>query len=99
MMHPSYSDLIATVNEDAVNAGEEPIVQSRYSIVLAAAKRARQLVDGCEPYVEHGPDGKRKALSVAVEELETKRVGIKRSEETLGEDALEPEREVVREEA
>ena len=66
MMHPSYSDLIATVNEDAVNEGEEPVVQSRYSIVLAAAKRARQLVAGAQPLVEPKD---MKPVTLAIEEV------------------------------
>lgn len=40
MLHPSYTDLINAVNSD-VEPGEQPVVQSRYSIVLAASKRAR----------------------------------------------------------
>ena len=40
MIHPSYVELMEVVNEDVV-IGEEPVVNSRYSIVLAAAKRAR----------------------------------------------------------
>ena len=43
MLHPSYSDLINVVNSE-VEPGEQPIIQSRYSIVIAAAKRARQLL-------------------------------------------------------
>ena len=43
MLHPSYSDLMDAVNSN-VEDGEEPVVQSRYSIVMAASKRARQLV-------------------------------------------------------
>ena len=62
MLRPSYSDLIDAVNS-AVEPGEEPVVQSRYSIVIAAAKRARQLIDGDEPMVA-GAAGK-KPLSVA----------------------------------
>ena len=42
MIHPSYSDLMEVVNKE-VEPGEQPVVQSRYSIVLATAKRARQL--------------------------------------------------------
>ena len=41
MLHPSYTDLIEAVNS-GVEPGEQPVVQSRYSIVIAAAKRARQ---------------------------------------------------------
>ena len=30
---------------------EETVVNSRYSIVIAAAKRARQIIDGAEPLI------------------------------------------------
>lgn len=43
MLHPSYSDLMQVVNS-GVEEGEEPVVSSRYSIVLATAKRARQII-------------------------------------------------------
>ena len=66
MIHPSYSDLMEVANE-GVEPGEQPVVQSRYSIVLATAKRATQIIAGDEPYIE-GAEGK-KPLSVAVEEL------------------------------
>ena len=41
MLHPSYTDLMSVVNAE-VEPGEQPVVNSRYSIVLATAKRARQ---------------------------------------------------------
>ena len=44
MLHPSYSDLINVVNSE-VEPGEQPVVQSRYSIVIASAKRARQIIE------------------------------------------------------
>ncbi len=66
MLHPSYADLMNTVNSQ-VEEGETPIVNSRYSIVMATAKRARQLIDGDESFVK--TDGK-KPLSTAVEELD-----------------------------
>ena len=44
MLHPSYSELIKVVNSD-VEEGEAPVVNSRYSIVMATAKRARQIID------------------------------------------------------
>lgn len=66
MLHPSYNELIEKVN-DSVEAGEEPIVNSRYSIVIAAAKRARQLIAGDEALIkDHGIN---KPLSTSVEEL------------------------------
>ena len=66
MIHPSYVELMSVVNEDVV-IGEEPVVNSRYSIVLAAAKRARQIIDGAEPMVEAPKCNK--PLSVAVDEI------------------------------
>ena len=77
MLHPSYSDLIRVVNSE-VEEGEQPVVQSRYSIVIATAKRARQIIAGAEPLVEDA-EGK-KPLSIAVEELYNGAVKI------LGED-------------
>ena len=79
MLHPSYTDLINAVNS-GVEPGEQPVVQSRYSIVIAAAKRARQIVDGSEPLVA-GAAGK-KALSTAVQELYEQKVSIMAEDET-----------------
>ena len=47
MLHPSYTELMDAVNSE-VKEGEQPIVSSRYSIVIAAAKRARQIIAGAE---------------------------------------------------
>lgn len=44
MLHPSYSELMAVVNSE-VEDGEQPIVQSRYSIVKATAARAKEIID------------------------------------------------------
>ena len=45
MLHPSYSDLMNIANSE-VEQGELPVVNSRYSIVLATAKgRDRLLPD------------------------------------------------------
>ena len=71
MLRPSYNQLIKKANENFET--EEPVVRSRYSIVLAAAKRARQVVDGNEPYVNVDI---RKPLSVAVAELNDGKVKI-----------------------
>ncbi len=82
MLHPSYSDLMNVVNSEAEDA-EHPVINSRYSIVLATAKRARQLVSGDEPMVESfSKDGSpKKALSMAVEELAGGKVKIQPEEE------------------
>ena len=50
MLHPSYTDLMKVVNSE-VEPGEAPVVNSRYSIVMATAKRARQIIAGDEPLV------------------------------------------------
>lgn len=61
------------VNSD-VEPGEQPIVQSRYSIVLATAKRARQLIAGDEPLVK--VKAVDKPLSIAIEELYESKIKI-----------------------
>lgn len=84
MLHPSYTDLMEVVNHD--ETGEEhPVVNSRYSIVLATAKRARQLIDGAEPYVAVENN---KALSIAIEELYRSKVKILSDEATAEEEVV-----------
>ncbi len=61
------------VNSD-VEPGEQPIVQSRYSIVLATAKRARQIIAGDEPLVK--AKNANKPLSIAIEELYESKIKI-----------------------
>ncbi len=73
MLRPSYGDLINVVNS-GVEQGEHPLVQSRYSIVLATAKRARQIISGDDPMVPAPME--KKPLSVAVEELYKGKVKI-----------------------
>ena len=73
MLHPSYTDLMKLVNSE-VETGEQPIVQSRYSIVLATAKRARQLIAGDEPLVK--VKSVDKPLSIAIEELYESKIKI-----------------------
>ena len=77
MLHPSYSDLIQVVNSE-VEPGEAKVVNSRYSIVMAIAKRARQIIDGDEPLVYAAVD---KPLSIAVEELNKGEIKILSEEE------------------
>lgn len=81
MLHPSYTDLMKAVNGD-MEEGDAPVVNSRYSIVLATAKRARQIISGAAPLVEG--EGK-KPLSVAVEELHTGQIKILSDEEATEE--------------
>lgn len=81
MLHPSYTDLMKIVNSD-IEPGENPVVNSRYSIVIATAKRARQLINGSEPLIDADYP---KPLSVAIEELYEGKVKI------IGDDELEEE--------
>ena len=69
MLHPSYLDLMKVVNGD-VEPGEAKVVSSRYSIVMATSKRARQLIAGDDALVE---DEGKKPLSVAVDEDKSKK--------------------------
>ena len=64
MLHPSYTDLIKVANSE-VEPGEAPVVNSRYSIVMATAKRARQIIAGEEPLVD---TKQTRPLSIAIEE-------------------------------
>lgn len=78
MLHPSYTDLMKVVNKD-VEPGEEPVVTSRYSIVMATAKRSRQLIAGDEPLIDDAEG--RKPLSIAVDELDQDKLKILGDEE------------------
>ena len=78
MLHPSYSDLMKVVNSE-VEPGEENIETSRYSIVMATAKRARQIIGGHEPMVKVKPG--EKPLSIAVDELNQGKIKILGEEE------------------
>ncbi len=89
MLHPSYSDLMKVVNAD-VEPGETKVVNSRYSIVMATAKRARQIVDGEEPLVQVKGQ---KPLSIAVEELNQGQIKI------IAEDELEDYENDIKEQA
>ncbi len=80
MLHPSYTDLMKVVNSE-VEEGEEKIVNSRYSIVLATAKRARQLIDDAPAKVT---DTKcPKPLSIAIDELNNGKIKILSEEEQI----------------
>lgn len=78
MLHPSYTDLMKEVNK-GVEDGETRVVSSRYSIVMATSKRARQLIDGALPLVDTKPGDK--PLSIAVDELNSGKITIIGEEE------------------
>ena len=60
MLRPTMSDLLKKTD-------------SRYSLVIAVAKRARQLTDGAEPLTEASSD---KNVSVAINEIDQGKVDI-----------------------
>ena len=72
MLHPSYTDLMKVVNSE-VEPGEAPVVNSRYSIVMATSKRARQIIAGEDPLVD---TRQTKPLYVAIEELNKGKIKI-----------------------
>ena len=74
MLRPTYNDLIESMNRNREEGELE--VQSRYSVVIASAKRARQLIDGEEPLIK-GEEGK-KPLSMAIEEISRNLVNVEK---------------------
>ena len=66
MLHPSYTDLMNIANSE-VEQGEQPVVNSRYSIVIATSKRAREIIDGSMPLVDAKVG--EKPLSIAIDEM------------------------------
>ena len=94
MIHPSYVDLMKVVNKN-VEEGETPVINSRYSIVMATAKRARQIVDGDEPLVKVSRG--EKPLSIAVDELNQEEIRIL-AEDEVEEEFLDSAAEIAAEE-
>ena len=78
MLHPSYTDLMKVVNKD-VEEGATKVVNSRYSIVMATAKRARELIDGSMPLV--AAKSGEKPLSIAINELNQAKIKVVGEEE------------------
>lgn len=80
MIHPSYNELLDIINKNKEEGAPE--IDSRYSLVIASARRARQLVNGQEPLTDNADIDK--PLSVAVQELYENKVRITKE----GEDDL-----------
>ena len=78
MLHPSYTELMEKINGEEID-GEEPVINSRYSIVIATSRRARQLISGDQPLVKAAEGSK--PLSIAVEELYDGKLHIETSNE------------------
>lgn len=95
MIHPSYSELIEAINTNSEDDDKTMLLNSRYSLVLATSKRARQIIAGAEPMVA-GAAGK-KPLSTAIDELYKGKVKIL-AEQTSEEEEIPAEETVSIEE-
>ena len=95
MIHPSYTELIEAINSNSEDNEDQLVLNSRYSLVLATSKRARQLIAGAEPMVT-GAAGK-KPLSVAIDELYKGKVKIlpPAAEEESAEEAQKQDIELI----
>ena len=71
MIHPSYTELLEVLSEQE---SLDNSMLSRYTIRIAAAKRARQLVDGSEPLINNYKVDK--PVSIAVNELYNSKINI-----------------------
>ena len=92
MIHPSYSELIEAINTNNEDDDESMVLNSRYSLILATSKRARQLIGGAKPLADN-VKGK-KPLSIAIDELYHGKVKIlpgKHEEEAIEGENLEME--------
>jgi len=68
---------------DVIKQGDnklDPRVASRYTVVLAAAKRARQITEGAEP-LTYAPT--ERAVSIAVKEMNEGKLRVKVQEELM----------------
>ena len=77
MLRPSYSELMDIIN---TNELVDSKITSRYTIVLAAAKRARQITAGANPLTYAPTD---RAVSIAVKEMGEGKLTIKIAEDLL----------------
>ena len=95
MLRPSYVEMLKVLNPD-----DDPksIAGSRYTIIIATAKRARQLVDHAEPVADKPTANK--PVSIAVEELYENKIRIEEGpeeepspirEDAVSEDSLDGE--------
>ena len=98
MLRPSYTDLLDVITQDSVDI----TLGSRYTIVIAAAKRARQLVDHEEPFVDEIKVNK--PVTIAINELYQGKIKVRQgqpaAEEIPGEaEALQVDAQEMPEEA
>jgi len=77
VLTPSYSELMQKINTDMLVDSK---ITSRYTIVLAVAKRARQIIDGSDPLTYAPTD---RAVSIAVKEMGEGKIKINVEEDLL----------------
>ncbi len=82
MLRPSYTDLLEVLNEKT----DDITLGSRYTIVIAAAKRARQLVDHAEPLISNIKVDK--PVSIAVNELYEGKIKVRQLRESSFDEML-----------
>lgn len=87
MLRPSYTDLLEVLTKDS----DDITIGSRYAIVIAAAKRARQIVDHAEPAVTNVKLDK--PVSVAVQEMYQGKLKVRQGQ-PAAEEAAEDEAQV-----
>lgn len=75
MLYPTYRDVIDAVNANSIDG--KPVIESRYSVVVAAAKRARQIIDGSPVTCSTNTD--EKPLTMAIDELDEGTVKVLRN--------------------
>ncbi len=86
MLRPSYTDLLDVITQDS----DDITIGSRYAIVIAAAKRARELVDHAEPMVRTARVDK--PVSIAVQELYEGKIKVRQGQPAQEE---APDEEVI----
>lgn len=64
MFEPSAQELINAANKNTLNENEK--IKSKYTVIIGAAKRARQLVDEKDERVDRGKN----PLTIAIDEIE-----------------------------
>ena len=83
MIHPSYSELIEAINTNNEDDDESMVLNSRYSLILATSKRARQLIGGAKPLA-----GKVKILPGKHEEEDLAEIAGHSAEEIASEEPV-----------
>lgn len=85
MLRPSYTDLLEVITKDT----DDITIGSRYTIVIAAAKRARQLVDHAEMLVSDTKVDK--PVSIAVNELYQGKIKVRQGCTEEAQEEIMPE--------